>query len=177
ENSRRERDRVAVLRLVIVKKPNTLRCPIGMINRGPAARAGKAAQNKDKQKNARHLHNCGTSILAIRRPPSYLNESAWQGNFSYRAIYFASTLPQMLWPEQPESLPGTKPGHSFAAKSSSSNACRGSSLSRSFYQFVGIRRNAEMPSTLSRLFRAQQARWPWRFACPRCIAPKRRARG
>ena len=42
---------------------------------------------------------------------------------------------RISWPEQPESLRGTKPRHSFAAKSSSPNACRGSSFSRSSYQF------------------------------------------
>src|SRR5439155_764310 len=30
---------------------------------------------------------------------------------------------------------------------------------------------------LSTLFRAQQARRPWRFACPRCSAPNQQGRG
>ena len=62
-----------------------------MVNRRLADRGAKAAQNKDKQKDSRHLHNCGLSFLAIRRPSSYLIESAWQGDFSCQAICFAST--------------------------------------------------------------------------------------
>src|SRR5439155_15351339 len=78
-------------RRVIVNRLNTRRCPVGRINRSPTARGGNAAQNKDKQKDfSRQLHTRGLSFLAIGRPPSYLNESAWQGNFSYRANYFAS---------------------------------------------------------------------------------------
>src|ERR1700730_5002729 len=61
-----------------------------MANRGSAARGAKAAQNKDRQKGSRHLHNCGLSFLAIRRPPSYPNQLPWQGNFSRAVIYFES---------------------------------------------------------------------------------------
>ena len=68
-----------------------------MINRGLATRAAEAAQNKDKQKNSRHLHDCGLSILAIRRPSSYLIEIGMATKLF---------LSGPSWPEQPESLPG-----------------------------------------------------------------------
>jgi hypothetical protein len=34
----------------------------------------------------------------------------------------------------------------------------------------------EMGSMLSKLFRVQQAHWPWRFACPQCSVPNHQAR-
>src|SRR5947199_9273188 len=63
-----------------------------MVNCGLAARAEKAAENKDKQKKSRHLHNCGLSFLAIRRPPSYLNQLSWQVNFSAFSNLFRKSL-------------------------------------------------------------------------------------
>jgi len=68
-----------------------------MVNRGPAARGEKAAQNQSKQKGSDRFHNCGLSIHAMRGLPPYQNQLPWQLNifiyyfiFSVRAIYFAS---------------------------------------------------------------------------------------
>jgi hypothetical protein len=100
ENSCRKRDRIAVLRLVIVNKLNTRRCPIGVVNRGPAARGGKTAENNNKETDSRHLHDCDPSILAMRRLCSYQKQLAWQVFiylffvaflFSVQAVCFAGT--------------------------------------------------------------------------------------
>jgi hypothetical protein len=37
---------------------NILYCAVGLVNRGPAAQGGKAAQNNDKETDSRQLHNC-----------------------------------------------------------------------------------------------------------------------
>jgi hypothetical protein len=52
--------------------------PVGIVNRGLAARGGKAAQNQRKQKDSECSHNCGLSFLAMRRPCSYQNQLSWQ---------------------------------------------------------------------------------------------------
>jgi hypothetical protein len=62
--------------------------PVGMVNRGPAARDGKAAQNQSKQKGSGRFHNCGLSILAMRRLCSYQHQLPWQVVF-YLFFYFS----------------------------------------------------------------------------------------
>jgi hypothetical protein len=66
--------------------------PVGLVNRGPAARGGKAAQNNDKQQDSRHFHNCGLSIPRCAALRSYQNQSSWQVLFDFfvQAIYFAN---------------------------------------------------------------------------------------
>src|SRR5947209_3725773 len=58
-----------------------------MVNRRLAVRGETNAQKQGKQKRPGTFHNSGLPILAIRRPPSYLNQSPWQEDFSCRGIY------------------------------------------------------------------------------------------
>src|SRR5262249_9948114 len=55
---------------------------------GSAARSANADQNKDKENDSRHPHNCGLSILAIRRSRHwYQSRFSSQVNFS---VFFNS---------------------------------------------------------------------------------------
>jgi hypothetical protein len=67
KDPRWQRDGVAVVRLVIVDRLDTRCRPVGGVNRSVAARARKAAQNKDRDKNSQRLHNRGLSVLAIHK--------------------------------------------------------------------------------------------------------------
>jgi hypothetical protein len=97
ENSCRNRDRIAVMRGVIVNSLNTRRRAVGMINRRPAVQREKAAQKQRTQNGCKSSHNCGLSILAMRRlRPWYQNQLPWQVIFYFLlfflgAVYLAST--------------------------------------------------------------------------------------
>jgi hypothetical protein len=51
----------------------------------------------------------------MRRPSSYLIESAWQGNFSYRAIYFCKSRRQTHPESSPPLSKPSKPASNAAA--------------------------------------------------------------
>jgi hypothetical protein len=63
------------------------RRPVGMVNRGPAARDGKAAQKQSKQKSSDRSHKCGLSILAMRQLSSYQNQLPWQVNILFIILF------------------------------------------------------------------------------------------
>ena len=103
-----------------------------MVNRGPAARGGKTAQNQD------HKRCCGFHALGSYRTPSCPRACPWQVNFSGCAVYFASPSRRMSSADQPDFLPGTRGWRRFAAKNRYANSSTCAYFSRSFFNSSGF---------------------------------------
>jgi hypothetical protein len=58
-----------------------------MVDDGAATQSGKAAQNNNKETDCRHLHDCDSSILAMRRLDSYQKQLTWQVVF-FNFLFF-----------------------------------------------------------------------------------------